>query len=232
MECVTIVSTTRFPSDKFSIQCQHIMASNFDKGWVALVILHFVIQVTLQGLTLRDNMQAKDVTNLCLSLAQAPSGLALLKSDGLNMCDGIPGHANVTCILLASRIASPPSLPEAMTPRSLTSFDLDGISSITIAGVEHSLTGRCALSLHWIHDMWVINNILVLLLTQWQFSRQCGRRRRNPLLPVLASDRVSIGSEWTSVFPLRVSEVPTAQVLQDSIPHLYRVSSFVPNWLF
>ena len=176
------------------------MTSNFVKGWVALVIVHFIVQVALQGLTLRDNKQAKGVTNLCLSLAQVPMGLPLLDRDGLSMCDGIPGHGGVTCLLVASANL-PPLPPNGMSPRALSDFNLDGVSSITIAGSEHSITGRCALSLQWIHNMWVINTMFILLrLTQWQFSRQRRRRRCHDLLPILASCCVSIGSEWAPTF--------------------------------
>ena len=170
------------------------MACNFVKAWVALVVVHFVVQVALQGITLRDNKQAKGVTNLCLSLAQVPSGLPLLNRDGLSMCDGIPGHNDVTCVLIASRNSQLP--PNGVSPRALSDFNLDSISSITLDGSEHSITGRCALSLQWIHNMWVISTIFILLhLTQWQFSGQRCRRRRYDLLPVLASNCVPLGSK-------------------------------------
>ena len=173
-----------------------------------LVVVHFVVQVALQGLTLRDNQQAKGVTNLCLSLAQVPMGLPLLDRDGLSMCDGIPGHNDVACVLIASASA-PPLPPNGVRPRALSDFNLDGVSSITLAGTEHSITGRCALSLQWIHNMWVIDTLLVLLrLTQWQFSRQrCGGRRHD-LFPVLASDCVSIGSESAPTCSIPVFETP------------------------
>jgi len=175
------------------------MASNFVKAWVALVVVHFVVQVALQGLTLRDNKQAKGVTNLCLSIAQVPSGLPLLDHNGLSMCDGIPGHNDVTCVLIASRDSQ--LSPNDVRPRALSDFNLDSINNVTLDGSEHSITGRCALSLQWIHNMWVINAIFILLrLTQWQFSRQRCRRRRYDLLPVLASGCVPFGSEWTTPF--------------------------------
>jgi len=143
-----VISLTRFP------QYQHVMASNFVKAWVALVVVHFIIQVALEGLTLRDNQQAKGVTDLCLSLMQVPTGLPLLDRNGLSMCDGIPGHDDVTCILIDS--ARPQLPPDGVRTRALSDFDLDGVNTITLSGTEHLITGRCALALHWIHNMWVI----------------------------------------------------------------------------
>lgn len=173
------------------------MACNFVKGWVVLIVVHFVVQVTLQGVTFRDNEHAKDLTSLCLSLAQVPSGLPLLERDNLTMCDGIPGRNNVTCILLVSGgMPSPPSPVNDMDSSALTDFDLDDIHNITLSGTEHFITGRCAMSLQWIHDVWVIKIVLAILcLTLRQFSRQCGRRYCYDLLPVLAPDRVSVGSK-------------------------------------
>ena len=152
------------------------MACNFVKGWVVLVVVHFIVQVVLQGVTFRDNKLAKNLTSLCLSLAQVPSGLPLLQRGTLSMCDGIPGWNGVTCILIASARRTPlPSSSSDAGSSALTDFDLDDVRSIMLSGSEHFITGRCALSLQWIHDVWVIKISPVLLgLTLQQFSRQRG----------------------------------------------------------
>jgi len=82
-------------------------------------------------------------------------GLPLLEGDNLSMCDGIPGHNNVTCILIASAGVSTLSPLIDVQSRALTDFDLDGVRSIILPGGEHFITGRCAISLQWIHDVWV-----------------------------------------------------------------------------
>lgn len=135
------------------------MARPIVRGWVFLVILHFIVQVALQGVTLRDNKQAKNATGLCLSLAHVPVGLPLLEGDDLSICDGIPEHSNVTCILIASAGKSLVTSLTNVDANFLTGFGLDGIHSITLSGSEHFITGRCVLSLQWIHDMWVIKII-------------------------------------------------------------------------
>lgn len=135
------------------------MARPIFRGWVLLVILHFIVQVALQGVTLRDNKQAKNATGLCLSLAHVPVGLPLLEGDDLSICDGIPEHSNVTCILVASAGTSLLTSLTNVDTNFLTGFDLDGIHSITLSGDEHFITGRCVLSLQWINDMWVIKVI-------------------------------------------------------------------------
>lgn len=164
MGCVTIVSTVRFRSDRPSIQYQHIMACPIVRPWVLLVIVDFIVQIALQGVTFRDNNEAKNATGLCLSLAKVPAGLPLLKGDDLSMCDGIPGRKTVTCALISSA-GKVPLTPSLSGPNSgfLAGFDLDTIRNITASGIERSITGRCAISLQWIHDMWVVKNILVLL---------------------------------------------------------------------
>lgn len=130
------------------------MACNFVKGWVALVVIHFIVQAALQGVTLRDNKQAKNLTNLCLELAQVPSGLPLLERGNLSMCDGIPGYDNVTCILIASTGRPPaPPPPNDAGSSALADFDLDDTRSIILSGSERFITGRCAMSLQWIHDV-------------------------------------------------------------------------------
>jgi hypothetical protein len=124
-----------------------------------LVVVHFIVQVALQGVTFRDNKQAKEVTSLCLSLAQVPTGLPLMGPNSLSMCDGIPGRYNATCVLIAS--ASGPLLPSMndMDPSAFAGFDMDGAHSVELSGSEYFITGRCAMSLQWIHDMWVIKLI-------------------------------------------------------------------------
>ena len=163
MEYVTIVSTARFHSDRFPIQYQHIMACPVGRAWALLVIVHFIVQIALQGITLRDNSQAKNTTSLCLSLAQVPVGLPLLEGDDLSMCDGIPEHTNVTCVLISSTTNSSSTSLSNVDTSSLADFDLDGIHNITLSGTEHFITGRCVLSLQWIHDVWVVKIVLVLL---------------------------------------------------------------------
>jgi hypothetical protein len=116
--------------------------------------VHFIVQVALQGLTFRDNKQAQNLTDLCLSLAQVPRGLSLLERDELSMCDGIPGRDNVTCVLIASAEGSPlPTSVNDVDARDLTNFNLDDIRNITLSGSELFITARCALSLQWIHDV-------------------------------------------------------------------------------
>lgn len=130
------------------------MACRFVRAWVVLVIVHFIVQTALQGVTLRDNNQAKNITSYCLSLAQVPIGLPLLEDDGLSICDGIPGHSNVTCVLVVSSERLLLSLPLTnVDVTSLTDFDLDDIYNIILSGSEQSITGRCAISLRWIHDV-------------------------------------------------------------------------------
>lgn len=130
------------------------MACVLVKTWVVLIIVHFIAQITLQGLTLRDNMQAKDSTSLCLSLAQVPMGLSLLDGDYLNMCNGIPGRTNVTCIRISSTSGLPPAPSQGdVDANALTNFDLDEVHRIVLSGNEEFITGRCALSLQWIFDV-------------------------------------------------------------------------------
>lgn len=139
------------------------MACPLAKAWVVLVVVHFVIQIALQGITLRDNNQAKNITDLCISLSQVPTGLPLLEGNNLSMCNGIPGHNDASCVLIASARGSPPppSLSN-MDSGAFAGFDLDDTRGITLSGSEHFITGRCAMSLQWLHDAWVINIILLL----------------------------------------------------------------------
>ena len=153
------------------MQYQHITACPILKAWALLVIVHFIIQVVLQGVTLRDNKEAKNVTDLCLSLIQIPAGLPLLQGDSLSMCDGIPGRKNVTCTLIASINGLPQTSSNGSNASYQTDFDLDEVHSIIISGGERFIAGRCAISLQWIHDMWVTRTVLALLrLTECQFS--------------------------------------------------------------
>jgi len=147
------------------------MVCPISKAWTLLVIVHFIVQVALQGITLRDNIVAKDATDLCLSLTQVPTGLPLLRGDGLSICDGIPGRKDVTCTLIASMNGLPLTSSNGSNTSYLTDSDLDDVHDIVISGSQRFITGRCAISLQWIHDMWVIKTILTLLrLTECQFS--------------------------------------------------------------
>lgn len=129
------------------------MACPIAKAWTLLVILHFIVQVALQGITLRDNQMAKAETTHCLSTAQVPIGVPLLEGGDLSLCDGIPGHNNVTCLLIASKNDQAPySSLRDVASNSLTSFDLDQPLNITLAGHEHIITGRCAVSLQYMYD--------------------------------------------------------------------------------
>ncbi|KAF9649138.1 hypothetical protein BDM02DRAFT_1970021 [Thelephora ganbajun] len=169
---------------------QHIMARPFVRVWVVLVIVHFIVQIALQGVTLKDNKQAKNTTSLCLSLVQTPVGLSLLEDDNLSMCNGIPGYNNVTCILISSaREPSPlPSLNDT-DAKALMGFDLDldDIHTIILSGSEHFVTSRCVLSLQWIYDVFRDN---------------------------VAEDVATI------CFQFWLLIVSLLAVLQDSIPHL------------
>lgn len=118
-----------------------------------LVIVHFIVQVALQGVTLRDNQQAKDEITLCLSLAQVPAGVPLLDGDEFSLCDGIPGHHNVTCMLVASTDNS--TLSSTLNSAGMgmfTGFDLDKPINMTVSGHEYFITGRCAVSLQYVYD--------------------------------------------------------------------------------
>ena len=128
------------------------MACPLVRAWVLLVIVHFIVQVALQGVTLRDNQQAKDMTSLCIDLADIPVGIPLLENGNLIQCDGIPGHHNVTCILIASAKNSTllPSMG-GTDVESSSNFDLDQMLNITVSGHEHFVTGRCAASLQYMY---------------------------------------------------------------------------------
>ena len=128
------------------------MACPIARAWAFLVIVHFIVQVSLQGVTLRDNQKAKAETALCLSLAQVPVGVPLLEGDDFRLCDGIPGHKNVTCVLIVSTGDSTPSPAQTYEVNALTSFDLDQPMNITLSGHEHFITGRCAVSLQYMYD--------------------------------------------------------------------------------
>lgn len=107
--------------------------------------------MTLQGLTLRDNRQAKNTTGHCLDLAHVPVGVPLLEGGNLNLCKGIPGRNNVTCILVASENNSTASSTQNNEEaEALTGFNLDAPIVITVSGADYFITGRCALSLQWI----------------------------------------------------------------------------------
>ena len=129
------------------------MACPVGRAWAFLVIVHFIVQIALQGVTLRDNQQAKDKTTLCLSQAQVPAGVPVLDGGNLSLCDGIPGHYNVTCTLIASTDNSTLfSTLTGMDGNTLTNFDLDQSMDITVDGREHFITGRCAVSLQYMYD--------------------------------------------------------------------------------
>jgi hypothetical protein len=129
------------------------MACPIAKAWTLLVIVHFIVQVSLQGVTLRDNRGAKAQTALCLSLAQVPVGVPLLEGDDFSLCDGVPGHPNVTCILIVStEDSTPPPAQNYGEVDTLTSFDLDQPMNMTISGHEYFITGRCAVSLQYMYD--------------------------------------------------------------------------------
>ena len=142
-----------FPSDRPSTQYQHIMACPIARAWAFLVIVHFIVQTSLQGVTLRDNQKAKAQTALCLSLAQVPIGVPLLEGDDFRLCDGIPGYKNVTCILIVSTDDSTTSpSQDYVEANTLTNFDLNQPMNITLSGHEHFITGRCAVSLQYMFD--------------------------------------------------------------------------------
>lgn len=125
------------------------MASPVAKSWALLVIVHFIIQVALQGVTLRDNMEAKSAT----TFRQIPMGVPMLQGDELSMCNGIPGHSGVTCILLSSTGGLSSRADDTVYAGSLTDYDLDAIYNTTMAEHEVFLTGRCVLSLQWVHSV-------------------------------------------------------------------------------
>lgn len=128
------------------------MACPLVRAWVLLVIVHFIVQVALQGVTLRDNQQAKDKTSHCLALANVPAGIPFLENDSLIQCDGIPGHSNVTCVLIASaKNSTLPSALENTDTKSFPNFDLDQMLNITVSGHEHLTTGRCVASLQYMY---------------------------------------------------------------------------------
>lgn len=129
------------------------MACPISRAWALLVIVHFIVQVALQGVTLGDNQQAKEMTALCLSLTKVPAGVPLLEGDDLSLCDGIPGHHNVTCVLITSTRDSTmfPTLSH-VDVNPLVNFDLDQPIHVTVSGHEHSVTGRCAVSLQFMYD--------------------------------------------------------------------------------
>lgn len=133
----------------------HIMACPIVRAWAVLVIMHFIVQVALQAVTLKDNQQAKAQTGLCISLANVPIGLPLLENDSLSLCNGIPGHHNVTCIFIASASAKNSSVSSALTTvnvKGFSNFDLDQNIVIRVGGQEHFVTGRCAVSLQFMFD--------------------------------------------------------------------------------
>ena len=140
----------RFQPDKSSAQYQHILACRIVKAWVLLAIVHFVIQVALQGVTLRDNQQATAKTRLCLTLTDVPIGVPLLENDSLSLCDGIPGHHNVICVPISSEKDSTPfPTLSNVDVKGLADFDLDQTVNLTIGGQQHLITGRCAASLQY-----------------------------------------------------------------------------------
>ena len=94
-------------------------------------------------------MQAKHAT----ALLQIPMGIPLLQGDELSMCNGMPGHDDVACVLLSSTRGLSSRTGDTTYAGSLIDFDLDAIYNITMAGSEHFITGRCILSLQWIHSM-------------------------------------------------------------------------------
>jgi hypothetical protein len=101
---------------------------------------------------LKENRQAKSMTSLCLTLAQVPAGVPLLEGDDLSLCNGIPGHHNVTCVLLTSTDDSALPYSPNDVDVGMTDFDLNETMNITVAGREHFITGRCALSLQYMYD--------------------------------------------------------------------------------
>lgn len=129
------------------------MACRIVKAWALVAIAHFAIQAALQGVTLRDNQQAMARTSLCLTLANVPVGVPLLENDNLSLCNGIPGHRNVTCILIASEDDSTPlTTLTDVNVKGLTDFDLDQTMNLTVGGQQHLITGRCAVSLQYMFD--------------------------------------------------------------------------------
>ena len=129
------------------------MACRIVKTWALLVIVHFIIQAALQGVTLRDNKQAMAKTSLCLTLANVPVGVPLLENDNLSLCNGIPGHHNVTCVLISPKEDSTPfpTLSD-VDVKGLADFDLDQTMNLTVGGQQHLITGRCAVSLQLMFD--------------------------------------------------------------------------------
>lgn len=126
------------------------MACRIVKAWVLLAIVHFVIQVALQGVTLRDNQQARAKTRLCLTLTDVPIGVPLLENDNLSLCDGIPGHHNVTCVPISSEKDSTPfPTLSNVDVKGWADFDLDQTVNLTVDGQQHLITGRCAASLQY-----------------------------------------------------------------------------------
>ena len=125
------------------------MASSVAKSWTLLVIVHFIIQVALQAVTLKDNMEAKSAT----TFRQIPMGIPILQGDELNMCNGIPGHNGVACVLLSSTGGLSSRAGDTVYAGSLTDYDLDAIYNTTMGVHEVFLTGRCILSLQWVHSV-------------------------------------------------------------------------------
>jgi len=139
----------RFQPDKSSTQYQHILACRIVKAWALLAIVHFIVQVALQGVTLRDNQQATAKTRLCLIQSNVPIGVPLLENDSLSLCDGIPGHQNVVCMLVSSEKDPAPFPTLSVDVKGLTDYDLDQTVDLTVDGHQHMITGRCAASLQY-----------------------------------------------------------------------------------
>lgn len=126
------------------------MACRIARAWTFIVIVHFMVQIALQVVTLMDNQQAKAATSLCLARANVPTGVPIFQNGELSLCNGVPGHTNVTCIPLASVDNSIrySTLTEVDTDP-LTTFNLDQVLDVPVGGTHHYITGRCALSLEW-----------------------------------------------------------------------------------
>lgn len=128
---------------------QHILACRIVKAWALLAIVHFIVQVALQGVTLRDNQQATAKTRLCLIQSNVPIGVPLLENDSLSLCDGIPGHQNVVCTLVSSEKDPAPFPTLSVDVKGLADYDLDQTVDLTVDGHQHMITGRCAASLQY-----------------------------------------------------------------------------------
>ncbi|EIN05892.1 hypothetical protein PUNSTDRAFT_115787 [Punctularia strigosozonata HHB-11173 SS5] len=69
--------------------------------YFVFALLHFIAQLTLQSLSLAENVNGYRLTGALLHGANVPQGISVIQGNILEVCNGLPGASGTTCTPIA-----------------------------------------------------------------------------------------------------------------------------------